>query len=381
MKIKKRILHVTPFFSPNIGGVESHLDDLCVFLKKRGYYQYVITFNPLTTQVKAPAIEKSKGMEIYRYWWPGHNLFHKLESYPILEFLYLTPYLFLRSLVFMINNHQKVDVIHAHGLNAAFITKFLVLLFKRRTVMSTYAIYNFNPKSIFGKIVAWTLSSFNEVQPLANPSKKELLRLGLKEKKLRVYYLWINASDFKFIKKETARKILGLSGKFVALFVGRLIPIKGPKLIMEVAKSLPKINFVFIGDGPLAGEIAEEVRNYPNVTFVGKVNNEKRNYYYHAADIFVLPSLYEEAFGKVAIEALFCGKPVIGSKRGAIPDIITPEVGRVIEPTVENFRREIEELFRNPDKLSLLSQNCRRWAEKKFSDKNALVIERGYYEG
>lgn len=380
MKMKKRILMITPFFRPNIGGVESHLTDLCEYLRERKYYLYIVTFQPLTTKVKAPGFEKLENMEIYRFWWPGYNLFHKLEPYPILEFLYLTPYLFLRCLIFLLLNHQKIDVIHAHGLNAAFIGRFLKMIFKKRAIVSTYAIYNFSPNSFFAKIVAWTLSSFEEIQPLANPSKQELLKIGLPENKMRVYYLWINPGDFKFIQKETAKKIVGLSGKFIVLFVGRLISIKGPELIMEVAKKLPKINFVFIGDGPLAFDLEKKSKDYPNILFAGRVDNARRSEYYCAADIFVLPSLYEEAFGKVAIEALFCGKPVIGSRRGAIPDIITSKVGRVIEPTAENFRREIDELFRHPDKLSWLSQNCRGYAEKKFSEKNAEVIKRGYHE-
>jgi len=376
----KRILHITPFFSPNIGGVESHLDDLCNFLKKRGHYQYVITFNPLTTNVKAPAEEVSKGMKIYRYWWPGYNLFHKLEPYPILEFLYLTPYLFIRSLLFLMVNHSKVEVIHAHGLNAAFVAKFLGKIFKKRTIMSTYAIYNFNPDSFFSKIVAWTLSSFDEIQPLANPSKKELLKIGVPEKKMRIYYLWEDSKEFRPADKKRSKYKLGLKSKFLVLFVGRLIPIKGPEIIMKVAKKLPKIDFVFIGDGPLADKLKKEARGFSNIKFVGRVEKELLKKYYQAADIFVLPSTYQEAFGKVAIEALSSGTPVIGANRGAIPDVISSQVGRVIEPTVDNFRREIEYLFQHPSTLAKITRNCFPFALRRYTVKNAKIIEMGYYE-
>jgi len=81
--------------------------------------------------------------------------------------------------------------------------------------------------------------------------------------------------------------------------------------------------------------------------------------YYQAADILVVPSQYDEAFGKVVIEALSCGTPVIGTNRGAMPNIITASVGRVVEPTVENIKREIEYLYYHPEVLSGLTKNCR----------------------
>ena len=47
---KKGILILTPFFSPNIGGVESHLDDLVTALDQQGYLVFVQTYSPLTTE-------------------------------------------------------------------------------------------------------------------------------------------------------------------------------------------------------------------------------------------------------------------------------------------------------------------------------------------
>lgn len=246
--------------------------------------------------------------------------------------------------------------------------------------MSTYAIYNFDPKSPFAKIVAWTLSSFDQIQPLANPSKKELIKIGVKEARMKTYYLWADPADFKPIRKEVAKKRLDYTGKFLVLFVGRLIPIKAPQNIMKVAMQLPKINFAFIGDGPLAAELKRASYGFDNIKFVGRVERKVLKQYFNAADIFVLPSIYEEAFGKVAIEALFSGTPVIGSKRGAIPDVINPEVGRVIEPTIGNFRKEIEYFHEHPKQLVAITSNCRKYAMQRFTEKNARVIEKGYHD-
>ena len=100
--------------------------------------------------------------------------------------------------------------------------------------------------------------------------------------------------------------------------------------------------------------------------------------YYQAADIVVVPSQYDEAFGKVIIEALSCGTPVIGSKRGAIPDIVSSLVGRVVEPTAGEIAREIEYLYSHPEILSVLTQNCRSYAQEHFDEKNIKVITDSY---
>ena len=142
-KNKKGVLILTPFFSPNIGGVETHLDDLTSVLDEKKYRVYVQTYSPLTTGrtlwKKYELLGNS--IQIYRHKWIGRNLFHKLESYPILDFLYLTPYLFVRSLFFMITNSHKIDIIHAQGLNAGAIGVVLKAIFKKRLIVSLHAVY------------------------------------------------------------------------------------------------------------------------------------------------------------------------------------------------------------------------------------------------
>ena len=153
------------------------------------------------------------------------------------------------------------------------------------------------------------------------------------------------------------------------------------KILLEVAEQVDKkINFVFIGDdGPLLKDIEQLGARYENIVLVKGIRGHQLIPYYQGADILIIPSQYEEAFGKVIIEALSCGTPVIGANKGAIPDILDSSVGRVINPTIENIKREIEYLYNYPDKLSQLTVNCRSYAEKFFSEKNAEIISKSYF--
>jgi len=91
---RKGILFITPFFRPSVGGAETYIDELCEYLRNKEYRVYVLTYQPIyVSQNKGANIEKLGNLEIKRYWWIGHDLFHRLETYPLLRFLYITPYL------------------------------------------------------------------------------------------------------------------------------------------------------------------------------------------------------------------------------------------------------------------------------------------------
>ena len=145
--IKKKILLLSPVFSPNIGGVETHLDDLAYGLSMKDYEVYVETFSPITTK----SIEWKKRERLYgavnirRHWWFGNNVFHFVEKYPLLDFLYLSPYLFVICFLFLLK-HKDVKVIHAHGMNAALVAVLVSVFFRTKTVVSTHAVYERNKK-------------------------------------------------------------------------------------------------------------------------------------------------------------------------------------------------------------------------------------------
>jgi glycosyltransferase involved in cell wall biosynthesis len=116
----RKVLIVTPFFLPNIGGAETYVFELTEYLRTHGCEVNVLTYQPVTTPgARGARLEKRENITIRRYQWIGFNLFNKLEKYPFINFLYLTPYLLLRSFIWMLFNHKKVEVIDAQGFNSA----------------------------------------------------------------------------------------------------------------------------------------------------------------------------------------------------------------------------------------------------------------------
>lgn len=376
--VAKTILMICPFAKPNLGGVESHLDKLTSYLVTHGYRVYLLTYQPLTTKARGQKLEKRGNLEIHRVSWFGYGLFPRLESYFPLVFIYLFPGLFVKSLLFYLRHHVEIDCIHAHGFIAAAITRILVKIFPKRAIVSTHAIYYLENRKLLAALVKWMLGSFDKVLAVGEPSKRELIAIGLPQEKIEVHPNWVDLEIFRPLNKVSCRQALGPDG-FMVLFVGRLLEKKGVRLLLEAADKLPKLNFVFVGDGPLEEEVRARASSRENVRYLGKVSDVDRIVeYYNGADLLVSLPLYDEGFATVYLEAIACGTPVVASNKGCLPYFIASSVGVLIDPTGQDTVETLSYYYEHPDELDKLKANCRGYALKHFSDRNIKVITRSY---
>ena len=152
---------------------------------------------------------------------------------------------------------------------------------------------------------------------------------GARRDRVEVVPCGVDLTLFQPGDREQARAQLGLSGE-VILFVGRMDPIKGLDLLLGAVALLarrPTLKLVVVGGSGTEEEMKRSqalvgtLEIAGQVEFRGSVAQEELPTYYQAADICVVPSHYE-SFGLVAIEALACGTPVIGSMVGGLPTVI-----------------------------------------------------------
>ena len=202
------VLMICPFASPNIGGVETHLSKLTDYLVKKDHFVYLLTYQPLTTKARGPALEKHHNLEIHRVSWFGYNLFPKLEPYFPLVLLYLVPGLLVKSLVFYVKHHQEVDVIHAHGFAAALVVKIISKIYPKRTVVSTHAVYSLKNRKLLAFLVKFLLQSFDAVLAVGEPSRQELIAIGLLPTKVKVHPNWVDLQVFKPVGREEVKRDL-----------------------------------------------------------------------------------------------------------------------------------------------------------------------------
>ena len=144
-------------------------------------------------------------------------------------------------------------------------------------------------------------------------------------------------------------------------FVGRLVPEKGIHVLLNAAA---RLNFPYrvqlIGAGSAERALraqAESLGIQDYVDFLGPVSSSEMPVHYRAMDICVLPSLtmpnWKEQFGRVLIEAMSCGVPVVGSESGEIPEIIGNDNGErsgvtFPEGDVEALTKSLTALYQEP---------------------------------
>ncbi|MBP3700809.1 MAG: glycosyltransferase family 4 protein, partial [Lachnospiraceae bacterium] len=117
--------------------------------------------------------------------------------------------------------------------------------------------------------------------------------------------------------KEELRAALGLENIPTAVTIGQFIPRKGFDVLLNAWKDVPQpAQLVLVGGGDLEEEYRRQIRdlNLENVHLVGFVGKETVFQYYHASDLFVLPTR-EDIWGLVINEAMASGLPVVGTDR------------------------------------------------------------------
>ena len=366
-----KILQITPFFSPNIGGVETHLDDLVKELAVNKISSDVLTYQPVMSKEKALSEERVgnyiyiRRLEIFR------NLFIKVEPYPILDFLLLTPTLLIYSFYFLFKNHSKIDIIHSHGLNAALIGCILKFFFRKPLIISTHVTYALE-KTFLSKLVFKIFDFSDYILTLSFASKNELIKLGINKNKIEVYRYWVNQNLFKLRDRDVLRKEYGFQkNDFIVLFVGRLIEKKGLIPLIEGFNLLNdmKIKLLIAGTGPLEDYVKEGSEKNKNIIFLGGLKSELLKDYYSLSNTLIIPSTHDEGFGRVILEALSCGLPIIASNRGGIPEAVDENVSILFKVNPKNvfenillMRKMVEE--KGIDRMSKI---CREFAEKNYS--------------
>lgn len=172
--------------------------------------------------------------------------------------------------------------------------------------------------------------------------------------------------------KETVKK--EQKTKTNILFVGRLIEWKGAKYLIEAVKLLDpeKFELHIAGDGP-ERENLEKVAP-ENVIFHGYQTGENLEKLYENADIFVLPSIvddagYTEGLGTVLLEAANFSIPSIGSNVGGIPDIIINRKTGLLVPQKDptSLAEAVKTLAGDPVLCRELTENAQKHLKENFS--------------
>ncbi len=191
--------------------------------------------------------------------------------------------------------------------------------------------------------------------------------------KTRVVPYGIDVTPFSTPSHSNVAAIRSKYGERIVLAVGRLIYYKGFEFLVKAMKGVDG-QLLVIGDGPLRSQLEHQAAALgisDRVTFLGEIQNEETAHYYHAASMFVLPSIARsEAFGIVQIEAMAAGTPVINtSLDSGVPSVSLHGVtGITVDPkSSDDLATAINYLFDNPDHARVLGEAGKKRVAERFT--------------
>ncbi|MPZ76993.1 MAG: glycosyltransferase [Deltaproteobacteria bacterium] len=246
------------------------------------------------------------------------------------------------------------------------------------------------PFSAFYRIVMdhvahYSIKQADLLRAISN-STKEQLEKWAPEKTIVQFPAWTDIETFLQNGIQIKRNV-----RDVILYAGVLIPLKGVhhliKAFVLIAADFPTAELVIIGrdeNKAYAAGLREQVKEIGlegRVQFVRPMSQSELAIWMAEACVLVLPST-SEGLGRVLIEAMAAGTPVVGSRVGGIPEIVEDGArGFLIPPGDENaLADKLRWLLHNPDKAREMGEHARAFAERLCSTENYLKAYKQIFE-
>ncbi len=338
------ILQVLPELQS--GGVERGTVDLARFLQKNGHRAVVVSAG-------GALVGDLTSMGISHHALPVHRKSLFSIFYSIRE---------LSKIVIA----EKIDVIHARSRVPALIAFFVS---RRTNTPFITTCHGFYSNHLLSRVMGWGKRVIVASHIIGKRMRDDF---GVPHSKIRFIPRGVNLDEFKYAERSTE----AFTQNIVIGLVGRLTPIKGHPLFLKamarVTRVYPNIKIQIIGDAPkpqYKEELTSLVKRLgleASVEFLGTRYDIPE--LLSRMTILVAPSIGEEAFGRVVIEAGAAGVPVVTTRMGGLVDILEHEKdGLLVPPDDPRILADaILRFLKNPDFARQCARSLKVRVEKEF---------------
>jgi phosphatidyl-myo-inositol dimannoside synthase len=359
-----RHLFVTNDFPPKTGGIESYLTALC-----RG-------FDPDDVAVVAPARE-------------GHQQADAELAYRVFRIAgtYLRATRAVRTAVVTAALEHRADVVHF--LQALPLGRLAAPVRKDTGLPVTIVAHGSGEilvparVPVLRSVLRHVLRSADLVLPVSAFTEEAVRRVAKGRVRTAILHPCVDTTRFSLtVSGHPIREQLGLGGRFVVLFVSRLVKRKGADTLLRAVAGLQGATALIVGAGPeerALRRLAETLEMKGRAVFAGRVPDDLLPEYFAAGDVFCMPcsdrlgGVDTEGFGIVYVEAAASGLPVVAGRCGGSVDAVEDGVtGFVLdEPTPAELVQTLHRLQIHPDLRARLGAAGRERVEAGFSPQAA----------
>lgn len=307
---------------------------------------------------RVPRVESFGGLRVHH---PRYTLLPKI-SMPLHGYLM---YLGIKEAAGRLHRLKPFDCIDGHyvypdGMAAVMLARSLrlpVVVSARGTDLNLFPSF-----ATIRPMVRWTLQNSSGVVTVSSGLKDRAMELGVPDEKVQVIGNGVDPKLFHLMGRGEARQALDIPrDSRVLVSVASLRPSKGHDLVIgavaKLASRQPGLKLFIVGEGSHRQQIQELVQECSlqnNVFLVGNRSNDEIKLWLNAADLSILSSA-NEGWPNVILESLACGTPVIASRVGQIPEILSSgDLGILVDRTVDSISSAIDfGLARSWDRLAL----------------------------
>ncbi len=307
------ILQILPEL--NVGGVETGTLDLAKYLVKLGHKAVVVS--------------------------NGGKLVKELESYGVIHYqlpVHKKSIFTLLKMIFRLSEiikKEEIDIVHARSRMPAWIAFFAARRTDRLFITTCHGYYKEHP---FSYVMGWAK---RVICPSNVIARHMIDDFSVPQERIRLIPRSVDLKKFNSFKPDKKRQ----KEEFNVAIIGRITPIKGHlhfiKAMAKLARSVPRLKIWIVGDAAPSKEAYKEqlqvlIRRlglWHCTQFLGTQRDIPA--ILANLDLLVLPTLTQEAFGRVIIEAQAMGVPVIATKVGGVVDIIEDEKNGLLVPPAD----------------------------------------------
>jgi len=365
MANRLRVVQVGKYYPPHVGGIETHLQALCDGLKESHDVQVFVAGDrrrDVDTIVDGVAVHRL-GIQF------------EIASAPVCPTM---PWKIRRA---------GADLVHIHLPNPAGVLALLASGYRGPLVATWHSdvVRQRRLAKMFEPVQRRFLANCDALiatSPDYVESSPDLSRL---RKRTVVIPYGIAVEEFRDPPASAVAIRSARSGPLL-LAVGRLVYYKGFEYLIRAMNQIDA-TLLLIGDGPLLQplqNLAQDLGVANRIEFLGEMQPREVVPYYHAADLFVLPSIARsEAFGIVQLEAMACGKPVVNTNLASgVPFASRDGVtGITVEPaSADALAGAVNRLLADPQLRNKYGEAARRRVQSEFTIDVMVQRIRDLYE-